>query len=177
MSARRMFPLGKAYGKAFCNRTIETKKLIGHIEGGKHTFLLAPRRYGKSSLCEHAFEQLSFSWSKIDFHIAVTDKDAERIIINGVTDLISRSLGSASEKLMLTAKKYTKRLQPKLSVGPEYFRLELAMVEKSSPAENIAEALLVLEKLLREKDKQAVLLLDEFQEIGNIVNGRGIYRS
>ena len=174
MHSRQLFPLGKAYGKAFCNRTNETKKLVGNIEAGKHTFLLAPRRYGKSSLCEHAFEQIPFAWGKIDFHVAVTEKDAERLILNGVTELLSQSLGSASEKLMLTAKKYAKKLSPKLAIGPECFRLELSLTDMTSHAENIAEAILILEKLLQEKDKQAVLLLDEFQEIGNMERGRAI---
>lgn len=174
MKPRQMFPLGKAYGDAFCNRTDETKELIGNIENGKHTFLVAPRRYGKSSLCERAFEKIDFAWTKMDFHVAVTDKDAERIIINGVVDLIGKSLGSASEKLMLLAKKYAKKLIPKLSMGTEYFKLELTIQDNSNPAENIAESLMLLEKLLREKDKQAVLLLDEFQEIGVIKNGRAI---
>jgi hypothetical protein len=53
-------------------------------------------------------------------------------------------------------------------------KLELALDEHSNPAENIAEALLLLEKLLQERDKQAVLLLDEFQEIGGMEQGRGI---
>src|SRR3990167_9271270 len=98
MSARRMFPLGKAYGKAFCNRTIETKKLIGNIESGKHTFLLAPRRYGKSSLCENVFRQIECAWAKVDFYIAITEKDVERLILSGVTDSIWKSVGSV-EKL------------------------------------------------------------------------------
>lgn len=40
MKARQIFPLGKAYGKAFCNRIEETKKLISNIENGEHTFYL-----------------------------------------------------------------------------------------------------------------------------------------
>lgn len=174
LKPRQIFPLGKAYGEAFCNRTEETKELIGHIESGKHTFLVAPRRYGKSSLCERAFEKIDCAWAKMDFHLAVTDKDAERIIINGVIDLINKSVGSASEKLMLIVKKYAKKLQPKLAMGSEYFKLELTLTDNSSPAENIAEALMILEKLLKEKNKQAVFLLDEFQEVGNIDNGRSI---
>ena len=75
MKVRQYFPLGKAYGKAFCNRTEETKKLVGNIENGKHTFLVAPRRYGKSSLCEIAFEKSGIPWSKIDFHLSVSEKD------------------------------------------------------------------------------------------------------
>jgi uncharacterized protein len=174
MKARQMFPLGKAYGEAFCNRSEETKELIGNITAGKHTFLVAPRRYGKSSLCERAFETLPFAWSKIDFHVAVTDKDAERVLINGIADLISKSADGVSEKLMMAIKRYVKRLQPKLAIGPDHLKLELGLVDSSSPAENIAEALMLLEKLLKEKGKQAVLLLDEFQEIGTIHNGRGI---
>jgi uncharacterized protein len=173
MNFRRLFPLGKAYGKAFCNRVEETKKLVGNIKSGKHTFLIAPRRYGKSSLCEHSFEQLDFSWTKLDFHLAIEEKDVERIIINGVTDLIGRSVGSV-EKFMHFIKKQAKKLQPKFTFGSDNMKLELALSYESSPAENIAEALFILENLLREKDKQAVLLLDEFQEIGLMKNGRAI---
>ena len=173
MKPRQMFPLGKAYGKAFCNRIDETTKLIGNIENGKHTFLVAPRRYGKSSLCEHVFNKINYSWAKVDFHLAVTDKDAERIIINGVTDLIGKSIGSV-EKLTHIIKKYAKKLKPKFAVGAEYLKLELAFSEESSPADNIAEALLILEKLLVERDKQAVFLLDEFQEIGMMSAGKAI---
>lgn len=173
MNARHFFPLGKAYGKAFCNRVEETKKLMGNIEGGKHTFLVAPRRYGKSSLCEHAFEQSTFAWSKIDFHLTVTEKDAERVIINGVTDLIGKSVGSV-EKLVNVIKKYAKTLKPKLVVGTKNLRLELSLSEDTNPTDSVAEAILILESLLRERGKQAVLLLDEFQEIGTMERGKGI---
>jgi len=125
MNPRRYFPLGKAYGKAFCNRVEEVKKLIGNIENGKHTFLVAPRRYGKSSLCERAFESLQMPWLKLDFHLAVVEKDAERIILEGISDLIGKSIGSA-EKLVHIIKKYAKKLKPKFSVATENFRLELA---------------------------------------------------
>jgi AAA+ ATPase superfamily predicted ATPase len=170
---RYLFPLGKAYGKAFCNRVNETKRLVGNIESAKHTFLVAPRRYGKSSLCEHAFEQIKFGWSKIDFHLAINEKDAERILVNGVSDLIGKSVGSI-DKLLQVIKKFAKKLQPKLVLSADKVKLELALSNQTSPAENIAEALFLLENLLKEKGKQAVLLLDEFQEIGARSDGRAI---
>lgn len=174
MKPRHFFPLGKAYGEAFCNRVEETKKLIGHIESGKHTFVVAPRRYGKSSLCERVFESTNLPYGKLDFHIAVSDKDVERIIINGVINLIGKAIGSV-EKLVHVIKKHAKTLKPKLGIGTKkILYLELSVAVDSSPAENIAEALMLLEKLLREKNKQAVLLLDEFQEIGEITGGKGL---
>lgn len=173
MKPRQYFPLGKAYGEAFCNRTEETKKLAGNIENGKHTFLIAPRRYGKSSLCERVFEQTDLPWAKLDFHVAVHTKDAERITINGVNDLVGKAIGKV-DKLAALLKKYTKRLQPKLVVGSKDFKLELEIVKDSNPAENIVEALELLDRLLQEKNKLAVLLLDEFQEIGLMTEGKGI---
>lgn len=173
MKPRYYFPLGKAYGEAFCNRVDETQKLLGNIQNGKHTFLVAPRRYGKSSLCERVFELSQYPCGKLDFHLAVSDKDVERIILNGVIALVSQAIG-AVEKLSLLVKKYTKQLKPKLSIGTKHFSLELETTDNSSPAENIAEALLLLDKLLQQKNKQAVLLFDEFQEIGQVHNGKGI---
>jgi len=173
MKPRYFFPLGKAYGEAFCNRVEETKQLIGHVNNGKHTLLVAPRRYGKSSLCERAFELSNLPWTKLDFHLAVSEKEAERIIINGVTNLIGKSIGSV-EKLAHFIKKYAKKLKPKLGVGVDKFYLELEIASDSNPSENIADAILLLEKLLCEKKKQAVLLLDEFQEIGELDKGRGL---
>jgi AAA+ ATPase superfamily predicted ATPase len=173
MKPRSFFPLGKAYGEAFCNRAEETKKLIGNAENGKHTFIIAPRRYGKSSLCEKVFEKIDIPWAKLDFHLAVGEKNAERIMVNGITDLIGKSIGSI-EKLSHLIKKYAKNLKPKFSIGTNEFHLELEIASNSSPAENIADAILLLDKLLRKKDKRAVLLLDEFQEVGEIDKGRGI---
>lgn len=173
MKIRRLFPLGKAYGIAFCNRTEETKRLLSYIDSGTHTYLVAPRRYGKSSLCENVLANTQLPWVTLDFHLAVTEKNAEQIIINGVINLIGKAIGPI-DKLQHVVKKYVKKLKPKIALGAEYMKLELALDEHSNPAENIAEALLLLEKLLQERDKQAVLLLDEFQEIGGMEEGRGI---
>ena len=173
MKPRQYFPLGKAYGKAFCNRTEETNKLMGNIRNGKHTFLVAPRRYGKSSLCEKVLEIANLPWVKLDFHLAINEKDVERIIINGIIELIGKSIGSI-EKLTTLIKKYAKKLKPKLNISTKIFSLELELSDDSNPGENIAEAMLILEKLLEDRNKQAVLILDEFQEIGSMKEGKRI---
>jgi AAA+ ATPase superfamily predicted ATPase len=173
MNTRRLFPLGKAYGQAFCNRTPETKKLISNIESGKHTYLVAPRRYGKSSLCENAFVHSALAHETVDFHLAVTEKDAEQLIVKSVINLIGKAIG-AIDKFQHIIKKYVKNLKPKATLGPDFMKLELAFDADSNPAENIAEALFLLEKLLQERNKQAILLFDEFQEIGRMEASRGI---
>ncbi|MFA6408932.1 MAG: hypothetical protein WCW01_01985 [Gammaproteobacteria bacterium] len=173
MKTRNFFPLGKAYGDSFCNRVEETKRLIDYIEGGKHSFLVAPRRYGKSSLCARVFELVALPHGVVDFHLAVSEKDAERLIIKGVSDLIGKALGPV-EKLSHLIKKYAKQLTPKLTIGSQDFHLELSVNSDSNSVDGVVDALFLLEKLLCEKDKQAILLFDEFQEIGEISQGRGI---
>lgn len=173
MKARELFPLGKADGEAFCNRVDETKKLIGNLENGKHTFIVAPRRYGKSSLCEHAFLHSGLTWDKVDFHVAITEKDVERLLINAIIRLIGHSVGQI-DKFTALIKDFAKHLKPKFALSSECMQLELEITSLSSPAENIAEAILLLDKLLQENDKRAALLLDEFQEVGAIAQGRGI---
>lgn len=173
MRPRDYFPLGKAYGDAFCNREKEAEKLLGNVKAGKHTFLIAPRRYGKSSLCEKVFAMSQLPWSKVDFHLAIAERDVERFILHGVTDLIGKSI-SHVDKLASVIRNTAKKLKPtfELSAGP--LRLELGVSYGSTPAENVAEALLLLDRLLIEKDKQAIFHLDEFQEVGQVSKGRGI---
>tara|TARA_R110002167_G_scaffold9519_8_gene43371 strand:- start:2151 stop:3272 length:1122 start_codon:yes stop_codon:yes gene_type:complete len=173
INSRRYFPLGKAYGQAFCNREEETKKLIGNIQSGKHTFIVAPRRYGKSSLCEKAFQNCELENSTVDFHLAVTEKDVERLILKGVTELIGKSI-SKVDKLTSIIKITVKSLNPKFNITTGPLTLELEASSQSSPAENISEALLLLDRLLSEKDKQAVILFDEFQEVGVVAKGKGV---
>lgn len=54
--------------------------------------------------------------------MAVTKKDIERTIINGVISLLGKSIG-AVEKLTHIIKKHAKKLKPKFAVGAEYLNL------------------------------------------------------
>ena len=99
------------------------------------------------------------SWAKVDFHLAVTEKDAARLIIKGIMELIGSSI-SQIDKLTAIIKDTVKHLKPKFDISAGPFSLELEVGNESSPAENVADALLLLEKLLQERDKQAVLLFD-----------------
>jgi AAA+ ATPase superfamily predicted ATPase len=173
MRARDFFPLGLAAGCAFCNRTDETKLLIDNIKNGKHTLLIATRRYGKSSLALHAIKSSKLPFVEADFYMANNEKVIESYILAGVVELIGKALGPL-EKLMALIKKYVKNLHPKINVGAANFKLELFAESESDSATNVKEALWLLEKLLENKKKHAVFLMDEFQNVGVIAQGKGI---
>ncbi len=151
MKPRQYFPLGKAYGKAFCNRKSEIEELIGNVENGKHTFLAAPRRYGKSSLCEAAIKKLGLPSAKIDLHVATSEKGIERLVLKAILELIGEAIGPV-DKVIQNIKYKLKNLKPKLSLEATGVRLELEIVQEASPPETIREAILFLDKLLQDKN-------------------------
>lgn len=173
MRQRDYFPLGVAKGLAFCNRENETEVLIDNLKNGKHTLLMATRRYGKSSLALHSLNLCGLPYIEIDFYMASNEKIVESYILEGVVDLIGKIFGPV-EKIVNSIKKYLKNLKPKLEVGPSFCKLELAVDDVVDPATNVKEALLLIENLLEEKGKQAVILMDEFQSVGVIAQGTGI---
>lgn len=170
---RQLFPLGKAYGAAFCNREAETQQLIGNVNSGKHTLIIAPRRYGKSSLAEKALEKTKLPFIKINFHLATSEEEVAQLLLDHVIKLIGSALGQV-EKLMASIKKYLSNLEPLLAFGNEIASLKLIPKKHDNYSVIIAEALLLLDHLLGEKNKKAVIFLDEFQEIDRISKQKGI---
>ncbi|HVT62148.1 MAG TPA: hypothetical protein VHD33_01510, partial [Legionellaceae bacterium] len=173
MNPRRYFPLGKAYGEAFCNRSNEVQMIMDNAKNGKHTFLVAPRRYGKSSLCERAIEKLHLPAVSIDLHVATSEKAIERIILKGITELIGKTVNSI-EKSIHAFKHLFKHLQPKLSIEAIGFKFELETTEHASTPEVLREAFILLEHLLKSKRQQAIFLIDEFQRVIEIAPDMGI---
>lgn len=167
MKNRQLFPLGKAYGDAFCNRTDETNKLLGNIQNAKHTLIIAPRRYGKSSLAERVIAQSELPSIKINFHLCTSEEEVSALVLDSVNSLIGKAISNA-EKLISTLKKYLSNLEPIISLGGEKASLKLIPKNQINHAVVISESLLLLEKLLEEKNKRAVIFLDEFQEIDKI---------
>ncbi len=173
MNPRGLFPLGKADGEAFCNRVQEVQTLQGNAQNGKHTFLVAPRRYGKSSLCEKAIQKSGLPSASIDLHVATSEKGLERIILKGIVELIGK-ITSAVEKSIQSLKYTFKNLKPRFSIETTGFKLELEALNQASTPEILKEAILLLEKILEERGQKAILMIDEFQRVIEIAPDAGI---
>lgn len=167
------FPLGIAKGEAFCNRISERKQLINNIERNKHTLVISPRRYGKSSLVLYCLEETAFSYERVDLFVAVSAKTIEEQILNGVRNLINK-ISTAPEQAVGFITNYIKHLKSKWIVGTDGINIELIPEKDSNPASVIMESLQMLENLLNKKSKKAVFFIDEFQEIGVLANTTGI---
>ena len=166
------FPLGIAQTPYFCNRVTETETLLNNIHSHTHTILISPRRYGKTSLAYHAMKKSGLAFTKIDLYMTTDAQAVETVILQGINTLIAQVSG-VTDKILSTLKRYLHSLKPTLKAGSAGFTLELEST--GAPAtETIAEALSILEQILKSKKQHAVLLLDEFQELECIAKNQGI---
>lgn len=164
---RELFPLGKAYDRAFCNRIKETEMLVGNINSGKHTLLIAPRRYGKSSLAERAIQLARVPSEKANFHLCTSEEEVAALIKKICINIISCHIGKI-DALVPMMQRYLKTLNPRISFFKDTASLELVSSKTENYGITISETLLMLDILLGEHSKRGVLFFDEFQEITHI---------
>ncbi len=110
----------------------------------------------QSSLAEKAILQTGFAFETINFHLCTSEQEIIDIIIKHVSQLIGKAIGKI-DQIILSLKKYLTHLQPKISFGGKEAKLELIANINENPAEIIFETLMLLEKLLRDKKKKAIL--------------------
>jgi len=167
------FPLGIAKGEAFCNRITERKQLINNMMRNKHTIVISPRRYGKSSLVLRCLDEINLPSERVDLFVAVSAKAIEDQILKGVKSLIGK-VTTAPEQAIGLIKNYIKNIKSKWIIGTDGINIELIPDKNSDPANTIMESLQMLENVLFKKNQKAIFFIDEFQEIGVLANCAGI---
>jgi uncharacterized protein len=169
---QKYFPLGLAIGSAFCNRIQERKQLKNNIQAGRHSLVISPRRFGKTSLVLYTLNELQIPHARIDLFVTVNEKKVETEIIEGVKQIIGQV--STKQQVFQTVKDFIKKLKLKLIIGTDGVNLELLPTESNAAANTIKSILFLLENVLAKYKQEAVFFIDECQEIGNIAEYKGI---
>ena len=106
---------GLAEGEQFFNRTQELDFLIKNAKGGQHTLLLAPRRYGKSSLLRQVSQvtENNIQIISVDLFKCSSLHD----LIHAICTQIIRSQSTTASKLFGLIKKGIPKIAPKISIG------------------------------------------------------------
>jgi len=166
-----LFPTGIATGQAFCNRVEEREELARRIVHGRHTWLAAPRRYGKSSLIRQtlidqtrqvANARPQVRGAVVDLLMAHDATSAEEALLDVAASAVSAIL-PAHKKLLDAARRLFAAFQPEVSVSEQGARLRLR-VEPGAPR-RVVESLDGLDRLAAEQDLRVVVVIDEFQQI------------
>lgn len=174
MRVEDYFPQGIATGDSFLGRNEDMKNLHQNIETGHHTLLLAPRRYGKTSLVVNALAKMELPYVSIDLHLAVTSKSVEKKILKSAQKLIGLVISKPEQALKIIQGFFNKS-NKKWTLGFKGVAgVELTPEKDDDIPENILTTLNLVEEVLSKKNKHAVIFIDEVQEIETLPDGKQI---
>lgn len=162
-----LFPRGIAYADAFYDRVNERQQLKQNIEHTIHTVLIAPRRFGKTSLMTHVLYENAIDHIWIDFMTITNKSELEHKLLQKIGELTVKT-ALTTEKLKELASKCFENLRPEILLKLPGVELKLHQdprTSKENQSEGVVEILTNLDNLARELNRRLVVVLDEFQEI------------
>lgn len=165
-----LFVFGKTVsGDAFTDREKDTAKLVSNFQYGVNTFLLSPRRWGKTSLVKKAKEIAENSKLKIvyvDVHLCRSREEfCERFASAVLTQTANKM-----EEWMENAKTFLNRFSFGVNTSADPSG-EITVKLQLAPQEQSMEDLLQLpERIAKRKKIRVVVCIDEFQQIGHLSN-------
>lgn len=154
-------------GSAFCNRVSERGTLARNISNITHTVIMAPRRYGKSSLIRQVLTENHCDYVWIDFLSVTSKEDAEIKIVKGINQLLFK-LSPDLKKFQKQASEFVKSMTPEVNLGWMGQSLTLHMNGQPGAQESLEDVLLRLDDYAQKVGKKAVLVFDEFQQLNEI---------
>lgn len=157
------FTTKTAQGHAFCDRNDERALLKRNIEKGQHSVVVAPRRYGKTSLINKVLQDSGVHFVAIDLFCVVYANDVCSKIVNGVSQLI-RAMVPFTKKAIQWMGDCFKNVNIVVKAGGFELKLELNQAN-FDPVEGIKDILIGLEKVAKKQNKRVVIFIDEFQDL------------
>lgn len=174
MSNNNLFPQGHALGEAFCDREIERARLKNSFLNNEHTVIVAPRRYGKSSLIKQVLIDTKIAGKRIDLlpatNILFVNK-AIKLTFSELINQIAPKTRAAQQKLI----NFVRELNPKLTINVFGQKLEVSTTQSSE--NSIIDLLVGLDAAAKKVNQRVVICLDEFQQIGLLKNHHSIEAS
>lgn len=153
-------------GDSFTNRTEELKKLIQNFEAGINSIIISPRKWGKSSLVKKAADQLCQQNLKIKFcFIDLFSIRSEEQFYKVLTKEIIKATTSKPEEIILAAKTFLKKLNPKISFGADPANDFQFSFNISQESKDYEEVINLPEKVAVEKKIKIIICIDEFQNL------------
>lgn len=165
-----LFVFGKTVsGDAFTDREKDTAKLVSNFQYGVNTFLLSPRRWGKTSLVKKAKSLAENSKLKIvyvDVHLC---RGREEFCERYASAVLTQT-SSKMEEWLENAKTFLSRFSFGVNASADpssemTFKLQLA-----PQLESMEDLLQLPERIAKRKKIRVVVCIDEFQQIGHFNN-------
>lgn len=161
-----------ALDEAFTDRQVELQALETDMLNGQNVALIAPRRYGKSSLVRRASQHLVAQGvlvAEVDLMKAPTKERLASHLARAIHDDIASPLFKAKEAALKIFDSL--RVQPVITVDPAQGTYSFTFVARHTDEDIDATLERLLElpaQLAAEQNARVVVYFDEFQEITDI---------
>jgi uncharacterized protein len=158
-----------ALDEAFADREAEVAELVADVGNGQDVVVLAPRRYGKSSLVWRAVQDLSAAGvlvAEVDLMTAPSKEKLAERLARSIFDNVASVLERAREAALAPFRGL--RIQPIVTVNPVdgSFGFSFAGARRREDIDATLEHLLELPaELGAARGRRVALVIDEFQEI------------
>lgn len=143
----------------FTNREKEVKEIHDVLNSANHLIIIAPRRYGKSSLVLKATENLNRPIISLDLQLITSTQDLAAQLLRRLYRIYP------SERIRQFLKNF--RIIPSISLNPLNNSVDVSFSPGSTSLTILEDVLNTMEKLSR-KNKKLIMVFDEFQEVFRI---------
>lgn len=168
MEYEQYFPLGIANPESFVGREEDINWLHKNILGKIHTLLLGPRRHGKSSLVLHTLNKYKLLHVEIDLQLCQSSRSVEEVIISGVEHLLT-TICNDKESVVYAAKYFLKNKGKSWNIELiDHIEISIKPDHHHNVSENILTVLQFLDLILKQEGRDAVIFIDEIQEITHL---------
>lgn len=164
-----------ALDEAFTDRGAELTELVADVRNGQDVVVLAPRRFGKTSLVWRASQELIREKVLVAQVNLMTTPTAAKLadkLARAIHDDIAPAVVRAKDRLRIFQ---GLRVRPTVTVDPEDGSPSFSFALAGAPAQDVSDTLeRLLElpaKLAAERGRRVALVFDEFQEIVDIDPG------
>ncbi|MGM9741250.1 MAG: ATP-binding protein [Candidatus Cryptobacteroides sp.] len=159
----------------FIGREKEISRLSNNFNFGVNTIILAPRRWGKTSLVNKV-AGLCSSEKTIIVRMDIFACRSEYEFLNLFSSELLKQTSSRIDELKELAKGFIERLTPKISLSPDAVS-EYSISLGITPKTHSPEEVLRLPQIIAErKHCEIIICIDEFQQIGEFQDSLNVQK-
>lgn len=152
-------------GEFFTDREAETARLKANFQGGVNTFLLSPRRWGKTSLVKKVMMEVDCKDIKVVFVDVFKCKTALEFS-EAIASAVLSQTASRTDEFLENAKAFLGRVSVGVNLSPDpVASLDLKLGLNDDKAD-ISNALQIPQRIASKKNIRIIVCIDEFQQIG-----------
>ena len=155
-----------ATGSNFLNRYSEKQKLKDNFYSGTNTFLVSPRRWGKTTLLKEVISEVITEHSDIRVcYIDLFTIRSEWEFYEQFAKQLIKSSGIGWESWIKTTTEFLKPLTPRISIGSDPNNDFSIGFEMQNLIGNESEILNLPERIAQEQGIKLIICMDEFQNL------------